>query len=288
MKHIPIIILSLTCIAFSDYAQEATIRVTQAGQSVYMLDGQGDFTGGNIAVSVGDDGLLLVDNMFTKAMPKVMDKLKTLSDKPVRFAINTHYHGDHNNGNEMLSSTATIIGHTRLYKRLASKVPAPSPRSLPTITFSDSIIMHFNDEEIRLIHLPDGHTDNDVIVYFVKSKVIHMGDMFFYGMFPGVYKEGGGDIRHLVINLEKVVARIPEDAKVIPGHGDLATVADLRNYIAMLKETIGIVDGEIKKGKTVDQLVNEKALAKYEALGAGGAQTTDQYTQMLFKLLSAK
>jgi len=117
-------------------------------------------------------------------MPKVMEKLKTLSDKPVRFAINTHFHGDHNSGNEILSSTATIIGHAKLYQRLASKTPALSPRSLPTITFSDSIIMHFNNEEIRLIHLPDGHTDNDVVVYFVESKVVHMGDMFFFGMFP--------------------------------------------------------------------------------------------------------
>ncbi|MEJ0029189.1 MAG: hypothetical protein WDO15_01915 [Bacteroidota bacterium] len=148
--------------------------------------------------------------------------------------------------------------------------------------------MHFNNEEIRLIHLPDGHTDNDVVVYFVGSKVVHMGDMFFFGMFPGVYREGGGDIRHLVINLEKVVKSIPADAKVIPGHGDLATVDDLKNYIMMLKETIAIVDAGIKKGKTADQLVKENALAKYDALGSGGAQTTEQYTQMLYKLLSGK
>src|SRR5882757_6704228 len=149
MKLPALIILLSTYITHSTYAQEATIRVTQAGQSVYMLDGQGDFTGGNIAVSVGNDGLLLVDNMFAPVMPKVMEKLKTLSDKPVRFAINTHFHGDHNSGNEILSSTATIIGHAKLYQRLASKTPALSPRSLPTITFSDSIIMHFNNEEIR-------------------------------------------------------------------------------------------------------------------------------------------
>ena len=288
MKHIAVICLSLTFISHSTFSQQATIRVTQAAPSLYMLDGQGDFTGGNIAASVGDDGILLVDNMFVKFMPMVLEKLKTLSDKPVRFALNTHYHGDHNNGNEFLSSTATIIGHTKLYQRLASKTPALSPHALPTITFSDSIIMHFNNEEIRLIHFPDGHTDNDVAVYFTKSKVVHMGDMFFFGMFPGVYKEGGGDIKHLVVNLEKVVKMIPADAKVVPGHGDLATVNDLKYYITMLKETIAIVEAGIKKGKTADQLVNEKVLTKYDALGSGGAQTTDQYTQMLFKLLSAK
>lgn len=270
------------------YAQESTIRVTQAGGAVYMLDGQGDFTGGNIAACVGDDGLLLVDNMFAKEMPKVMGKLKSLSDKPVRFAINTHFHGDHNNGNEILSSTATIIGHTKLHQRLAAKKPALSPKSLPMITFSDSLIMHFNNEEIRLIHLPAGHTDNDVVVYFVTSKVVHMGDMFFFGMFPAVYKDGGGDIKHLVVNLEKISKMLPPDAKVIPGHGDLATADDLKKYIEMLKETISIVESGIKKGKTSDQLVKEKVLSKYDILGSGGAQTTDQYTVMLFNLLSSK
>jgi cyclase len=288
MKHITILILALICITDAIHAQEATIRITQAGRSVYMMDGQGDFTGGNIAVSVGDDGLLLVDNMFAKFMPKVLEKLKTLSDKPVRFAINTHYHGDHNNGNEILSSTATIIGHTELRQRLASRAPALPLRSLPTITFSDSLTIHFNNEEIRLIHLPGGHTDNDVVVYFTGSNVIHMGDMFFYGMFPGVYREGGGDIRHLVVNLEHIISTIPANAKVIPGHGDLATVDDLRNYIVMLKETIAIVENGIRNGNTADQMVKEKVLAKYDALGSGGAQTTEQYTRMLYKLLSAK
>jgi cyclase len=288
MKNVALLVLSLTCLTYSIRAQEVTIRVTPAGKSVYMMDGQGDFTGGNIAVSAGDDGLLLVDNMFVAFMPKVLEKLKTLSDKPVRFAINTHYHGDHNNGNEILGSTATIIGHTKLHQRLASRTPALPPRSLPTITFSDSLVMHFNNEEIRLIHLPNGHTDNDVVVYFTGSKVIHTGDMFFYGMFPGVYREGGGDIRHLVVNLEKIVKAIPADAKVIPGHGDLATVEDLKNYITMLKETIAIVENGIKGGKTADQMIEQKALAKYDALGSGGAQTTEQYTRMLYKLLSAK
>ncbi len=283
MKHLTLLFLLLS-FRFT-HAQEATIRVTQAGGTVYMLEGQGDFTGGNIAVSVGDDGLLLVDNMFAKFMPMVFEKLKTLSDKPVRFAINTHYHGDHNNGNAALSSTATIVGHTKLYQRLSTKTPPLPPGSLPAITFSDSLVMRFNNEEIRLIHLPNGHTDNDVVVYFTGSKVIHMGDMFFNGMFPGVYKEGGGDIRHLVVNLEKIVKVIPADAKVIPGHGDLAGVDDLKNYIAMLKETIAIVDAGIKNGKTAEQLVKENVLAKYDALGSGGAQTTEQYTQMLYKLL---
>jgi cyclase len=285
MKQITLLVLLVTFALHFTHAQDPTIRVTRAGGVVYMLDGQGAFTGGNIAASVGDDGVLLVDNMFARFMPIVFEKLKALSDKPVRFAINTHYHGDHNSGNAALSPTATIIGHTKLYQRLSAKTPALPAGSLPSITFSDSSVMHFNNEEIRLIHLPNGHTDNDVLVYFVGSKVVHMGDMFFFGMFPGVYKEGGGDIRHLVVNLETVVKLIPADAKVIPGHGDLATVDDLKNFITMLKETIAIVDAGIKNGKTGDQLVKEKVLSKYDALGSGGAQTTDQYTQMLYKLL---
>jgi cyclase len=154
------------------------------------------------------------------------------------------------------------------------------------VTFSDRISLKFNGEEIQMIHFPNSHTDTDSIVYFTKSKVLHLGDMFFNGMFPAVYSQGGGDIRQLVRSIETIVAEFPPDTKVIPGHGDLATMQELKNYLSMLRETIAIVETNTKAGKTLEQMQKEKILAKYDALGSGGAQTTDQYLAMLYGLLT--
>jgi len=271
-----------------DKLDAVTVRAAKAAGNVYFLDCAGGFGGGNVAASVGDDGILLVDDMYAAMGPKLLAALKTLSDKPVRIVLNTHFHGDHIQGNKNFHGTAVIIGQENIAKRLiaANKDSAPTLDYVPAVTFSDWISLNFNGEEIQMIHFPNSHTDGDSIVYFTKSKVLHLGDMFFFGMFPAVYTQGGGDIRQLVRSIEKIVADFPADTKVIPGHGDLATMQDLKNYLAMLKETIAIVDADIKAGKTLDQMQKEKVLAKYDALGSGGAQTTDQYLAMLFKLLS--
>lgn len=279
--------LSVTALAQTNF-DKITIRSTKAAESVFMMDCPDDFVGGNVTVSTGKDGVLLVDNMFAQAMPKLIDKIKTLSADPIRFQINSHFHGDHTNGNEIVSQTATVIAHENLRNRFLAKKPPESSGMLPRITFVDSMTLYFNDEQIRLIHLPNGHTDNDVIVYFTKSKVVHMGDMFFFQMFPAVYTKGGGDIKQLIANVETVLNNIPTDAKVVPGHGDLATTNDLKNYLTMLKETTSIIELAIKQGKSLALVKSENLLIKYDSLGSGGAQTTDQYTEMLYNLLQGK
>lgn len=267
---------------------EISIRITKAAGNVYFLDCEGGFGGGNVAASVGDDGILLVDDMFAAMGPKILAALKTISDKPVKVVLNTHFHGDHIQGNRNFQKSSVIVAQENVRKRLIAnnKDSAPTLDLLPAITFTDRLALNFNDEEVQMIHYPNGHTDGDSIVYFTKSKVLHLGDMFFFEMFPAVYTEGGGNIRQLVINLDKVIADIPADAKVVPGHGNLATMQDLKNYVAMLKDSIAIVDAGIKEGKSLERMTNEKVLAKYDTLGSGGAQTTDQYLAMLFKLLS--
>jgi len=277
---------TLSTLAQNNELEKISIRATKASESIYMMDCVDGFGGGNVTVSVGSDGVLLVDNMFAQVLPKLIDKIKTLSDRPIKYEINSHFHGDHIGGNEILSVSAIIIAHANLRTRLESKNSAPA--MLPTITFQDSLTLHFNGEEIKLIHLPNGHTDNDVVVYFTKSKVVHMGDMFFFGMFPAVYTQSGGNIKQLILNIEKVINGIPEDAKVVPGHGDLSTVNDLKSYLAMLKETTSLIEKAIKQGKTIEEVKKDKLLIKYDALGNGGAQTTDQYTEMLYRLLSVK
>jgi cyclase len=263
-----------------------TVRSALAGGVVYMLDCENGFGGGNIAASVGPDGILLADDMFKDMHPQLLTALNKLSDSSIRIVVNTHYHRDHIEGNSLLSRSAVIIAHKNVLTRLMMKGSWASAAAYPAVTFSDTLTIHFNGEEILLFHLPDGHTDGDVYAYFKTSNVIHMGDTFFNGMFPGVYTEGGGDILHLITNLEQVLHSIPDNIKIIPGHGALAGKTDLRNYIAMLKETTAIVSAGIKAGKSLQQLQNGNVLQKYDALGQGGAQTTSQYLAMLYKLLS--
>jgi glyoxylase-like metal-dependent hydrolase (beta-lactamase superfamily II) len=280
----------VTSSAAQDKLDTVNVRAAKASGNVYFLDCTGGFGGGNVAASVGDDGILLVDDMYAAMGPKLISTLKTLSDKPVRIVLNTHFHGDHIQGNKNFHNNAVIIGHENIAKRLiaANKGTTPTLDYVPSVTFADGISLNFNGEEIQMIHFPNSHTDGDSIVYFTKSKVLHLGDMFFFGMFPAVYTQGGGDIRQLVRSIEKIVADFPADTKVIPGHGDLATMQDLKNYLAMLTETIGIVESGIKAGKSLDQMQKEKVLAKYDPLGSGGAQTTEQYLTMLYDLLSAE
>jgi cyclase len=263
------------------------VRINKAAGNVYFLDCINGFGGGNVAASIGEDGILLVDDMYASMSAKLGDALKTISNKPVKIILNTHFHGDHIQGNKNFQRSAVIIGHENISNRLVrnNKESAPTLTMLPTVTFTDSININFNGEEIRMIHFVNSHTDGDAIVYFTKSKVLHLGDMFFFEMFPAVYTEGGGNIRQLVLSLEKIIKLIPADALVVPGHGRLATMQDLKNYLVMLKETISIVETKIKEGKTLEQIQKEKVLVKYDALGKGGAQTTDEYLAMLYKLI---
>ncbi|MEP7075070.1 MAG: MBL fold metallo-hydrolase [Acidobacteriota bacterium] len=290
-SFILVILLCLPTVLFaqSDKQSEISVRITKAAGNVYFLDCEGGFGGGNVAASIGDDGILIVDDMYAAMGPKLLAALKTISDKPVRMVLNTHFHGDHIQGNKNFQKTSVIVAHENVRKRLlaANTDAKPTLDMLPTVTYSDRVTVNFNGEEVQMAHFANGHTDGDSVIYFTKSKVLHLGDMFFFEMFPAVYTEGGGNIRQLVVNLDKVIADFPADAKVVPGHGNLATMQDVKNYVAMLKDTIGIVDAAMKQGKTLEQATAEKVLAKYDALGTGGAQTTDQYLAMLYKLLSA-
>jgi cyclase len=266
------------------------VRINKAAGNVYFLDCINGFGGGNIAASIGEDGILLVDDMYASMYAKLGDALKTISNKRVKIILNTHFHGDQIQGNKNFQQSAVIIGHKNISKRLIqnNKESKPTLAMLPAVTFTDSININFNGEDVRMIHFANSHTDGDAIVYFTKSKVLHLGDMFFFEMFPAVYTEGGGNIQQLILSLEKIITLIPADALIVPGHGRLATMQDLKNYIAMLKETISIVETKIKEGKALEQIQKEKVLAKYDALGKGGAQTTDEYIAMLYKLLYKK
>src|SRR6476661_5793720 len=222
------------------------IKSTKVAGNVYMLEG----SGGNIGVSVGPDGILIVDDQFAPLADKIRAALKTLGEGKLKFILNTHWHGDHTGGNAQLGRDAPIIAHDNVRKRLSTEqrseffkqtTPASPKEALPVITFDQSLSVHFNGEEIRVIHFPHGHTDGDSVIFFTKSNVVHMGDDFFANRFPFVDLENGGSVQGLLNNVGLLIKQIPADAKLIPGHGAISTIEDLKNYHQMLVETTRIV-----------------------------------------------
>lgn len=265
------------------------IKVQKVSGTVYMLEG----AGGNIGASVGEDGIVVVDDEFLPLAGKIEAALKGITDKPVKFVLNTHWHGDHTGGNPHFGEKAPIIAQENVRKRLASGGTTrfgktdPAPKvALPVITFEDNVSIHLNGEDIRAIHVANGHTDGDSIIFFPQSRVIHMGDDFFNGgMFPFIDLDSGGSVQGMIAGGEKVLAEAPDDVKIIPGHGPLGTKDDLRKFVTMLKETSAAVQAGINNKKTLAQLKQEKVLAKWDSYGQGFIKT-DLFTEILYDSLT--
>ena len=268
------------------------IKSTKIAGNVYMLEG----AGGNIGVSVGSDGILIVDDQFAPLADKIRASLKTLGQGKLRFILNTHWHGDHTGSNAAFGPEATIIAHDNVRKRLSSEqrseffksTTPPSPKeALPVITFDQSVSVHFNGEEIRVIHFPNGHTDGDSVIFFTTSNVVHLGDDFFAGRFPFVDLESGGSVEGLTKNIGELITKIPADAKLIPGHGPISTLDDLKVYHRMLVETTAIVRDKIAAKKTLDQIKSEGLSAEWNSWGTGFIKT-DLWLELVYRSLTAK
>jgi len=269
---------------------QVAVTVTKVSGNVSMLVG----AGGNIGITSGEDGIVIVDDQYAPLAPKIKAALRELSDKPLRFVLNTHFHGDHTGGNEAFGREATIIAHTNVRKRLAAgstrtgnEVPPAPMSALPVVTFDDKMSIHLNGEEVRARHFPHGHTDGDLVITFTRSNVVHMGDHFFNGFFPFIDLNSGGTVRGYLANVERVYAEVNSDVKIIPGHGPLATRDDLKKFVTMLRETTAAVRGGIAKGKSLEQLKSEKVLEKYDSWGKGFIKT-DVFIETLHRELSAK
>ena len=270
-----------------------TIKVQKVAGTVYMLEG----AGGNIAVSVGEDGIVLVDDQFAPLASKIKDALRGITTRPIRVVLNTHWHGDHTGGNAIFGAGAPIIAHENVRKRLAAGGPkvqlgsethGPTPpaarEALPIVTFQDNVSVHLNGEEIKAIHMASGHTDGDSIVYFTRSNVVHMGDDFVTYGFPYVDLTSGGSVKGLIAAIDKVVHDLPPDVKVIPGHGKLSTIEDMKALSVKLKACVRLVEAEVKKKKTLDEIKAAKVLAKYDDMGQGFVKT-DTFVEIVFKEL---
>jgi glyoxylase-like metal-dependent hydrolase (beta-lactamase superfamily II) len=269
---------------------EVQIKTQHVAGNIYMLEGRG----GNIGVSAGADGLLMVDDQYAPLAPKIQVALEKLDKGELEFLLNTHYHGDHVGGNATFGVEAPIIAHDNVRVRLVSgyrpfgRPPEPQPKeALPVITFDESVTIHFNDEKIEVIHFPEGHTDGDSIIFFTGSNVVHMGDHLFVDSFPFVDLGAGGNVLGLVDNVAEVLERIPADARVIPGHGPLADVESLRRYHDTLTETIEIVRRRRAEGKSLEEIQEAGLPARFDSWGGGFIKTPD-WLEFVYRSLEAR
>jgi glyoxylase-like metal-dependent hydrolase (beta-lactamase superfamily II) len=267
------------------HIQVKTLKITD---SLYMLSG----AGGNVGVSVGDDGVIIVDTDFKQMSAKIDAALKKLSNKPVRFVIDTHWHLDHAGGNAYFQNLGAIVVAQENVRKVMSagtvrngvSYPAYPIGDLPSITYGDYATLHFNGEEIRLTFAPHAHSGDDTVVYFVQAKVLHLGDLYRTDGFPIGDLDDGGSVKGVIAILDSLIASYPADTKVIPGHGALMTVADMKPFVEMLRDTRARVAKGVQQNKTLEQLKNEKVLAGYEKYA--GQVTMERFTEELYRELT--
>jgi len=281
---------ALPAAAQQDFSK-VEMKVIPVSGNIYMLQG----SGGNIGVSAGSDGILIVDDQYAPLAEKIRAALKSINPGKLKFVLNTHFHGDHTGSNATFGPEAPIIAQENVRKRLSTeqtirgnKVPPSPPEALPVVTFEDAVSVHFNGEEIKVVHYPHGHTDGDSIIFFTKSNVVHLGDDFFAARFPFVDLENGGSVQGMAENVAKVLAQTPADAKVIPGHGPLSTVEDLKAFHRMLVETTDVVRKGIATGKSLEQLQAAGLPEQWKEWGSGFIDTKSWIATIHGSLESAK
>ena len=277
---------------------QVEVKSTPLAANLYLLAG----SGGNIAALTGSDGVLLVDDEFGALAAKIQAALQALPANPhPRYIINTHYHFDHTDGNEaFIKAGAAVIATPELRRRLASggiignggsiarEVPPAPADALPTITYESELVLYIDGEVVRVHHYPHAHTDGDSVVYFAHAHAVHMGDIFVRYGFPFIDLNGGGNVRGMIAACEDAARSLAPDARVIPGHGEVATVAQLREYTQMLKETTALVAAAMAAGKTLAQMKQAQLLGAWSARYSPpkGFVDTDAFTEELYRSLT--
>ncbi|MDD9963314.1 MAG: MBL fold metallo-hydrolase [Gammaproteobacteria bacterium] len=224
--------------------------------------------GGNIAVTVGDDGVLIVDDQFLPLAERIQNAIDEIGGGRPGFVLNTHYHGDHVGGNRHFGEAAVIVAHSNVRTRLAADEKVV-PVALPVVTFDEALSIHFNGDDIAVFHLPAGHTDGDSAVWFKSSNVLHLGDQLFSGRFPYIDLEAGGTVQGYIANLESVIKSAPADVKVIPGHGPLTNIDGVRQAAAVIRATRDTVARAIAEGMKVDAIIEAGLGDEYAEWGSG-------------------
>jgi cyclase len=270
-----------------DFSKVEVKTVPVAG-SVSMLQG----SGGNIGVLVGTDGVLIVDDEFAPLVPKIRAAVGQLTQKPIRFVVNTHWHGDHTGGNAGFGGDgAVIVAQDNVRKRMSTNqfnaffkrsTPASPAIALPVITFAEGVTFHLDGEDIEVFHLVPAHTDGDSAIWFRHANVLHTGDVFFNGLYPFIDTGSGGSVDGVVTALEAMLARIDDQTKVIPGHGPLGSKADMKKFHDMLATVRDRVKKAIAAGKTLDQVVASKPSAEFDPIWGGGFLKPADFVTMMY------
>lgn len=271
-----------------------SIKSTEVSPGLYMLEGAGGFVGGNMGILTGDDGVILIDDGLEAYSALVLGAVSDIAGAPADYVINTHVHGDHVGSNEALHmSGATIVAHDNIRRRLVEdgwdtpdgKVPTKDG-ALPVITFSDGITFHLNDYTASVFHIKAAHTDGDAAIYFRAQNVMYTGDVMFNHLFPFIDLDSGGTVDGYIAGQKKILSMIDDDTKVIPGHGVLATKADLRLAVEMLTDARRRVKALVDAGRSEEQVVAENPLAIYHDVWNWAFITTERMTRTLFRDLS--
>jgi len=273
----PLLLIALFLITISSAtAQDKKVEFTtiQLSDTVYMLMGRG----GNVGISTGEDGLYIIDDQVRPVTEGLLKAIRKISDKPIRFVINTHYHADHTGGNETIGGAgALIIAHDNIHKRMTTEqvsifmnntTPPYAKAALPVVTFNDRMSLHFNGETATAYYVANGHTDGDSIIHFPVSNVIHMGDMYFNGLYPYVDLDAGGSVQGMVLAAELALSMADESTRIIPGHGPLAMTEDLKDYRDFLIKASTNVQALIDQDMDLQQIIAAKPTQEWdESLG---------------------
>ncbi|MCG6920415.1 MAG: MBL fold metallo-hydrolase [Acidobacteria bacterium] len=264
------------------------IKAEKVSDGLYMLTG----SGGNLGLSVGEDGAFLIDDQYAPLTRKILAAVRELTPEPVRFVVNTHYHDDHTGGNENMGEAgALLVAHENVRRRMAAGTfmkafnrqvePAPAG-ALPVVTFTDAVTFHWNGKEIRVFFVGPAHTDGDSIVHFVSADVFHMGDTLFNGMYPFIDVSAGGRIDGMIAAVDRVLKVATEKTRLIAGHGPLATRADLQAYRDMLAEARGRIAKLKAEGKTREQIVAARPTADLDEKWGGGFMQPDVWVGLVY------
>lgn len=265
------------------------VRSQKLAEGVYMLTG----AGGNIGLSIGDDAVFVVDDQYAPLAPKILAAIAQLTNKPVRFIMNTHWHGDHTGGNEEMGKTgALIVAHDNVRRRMSSEqviaffqrtVPASPSGALPVITFSDTVTFHINGDEVEAFHVANAHTDGDAFIVWRKANVVHAGDVFVTYGFPFIDLASGGSIDGMIAAVDVLLTLGNENAKIIPGHGPLSDRAAVREYGKMLNTIRDRVRQQKSAGRSLEQTLASRPTAEFDARLGSGFIKPDQFVTMVYE-----
>ncbi len=291
---LPAVLLVPTAARAQQDLSGVQVRTQHVAGSVHMLTG----AGGNVAVVAGTDGVFLVDDQFAPLTEKIRAAVARISPAPVRFVLNTHWHGDHTGGNENLGRAgALIVAHdnvrTRMsadqfMNRMTDTVKASPPGALPVVTFTSAVTFHLNGDEVHAFHVPPAHTDGDAIVHFRRADVVHMGDTYFNGLYPYIDISSGGSVDGIIAAADRVLAMAREGTRIIPGHGPLSGRAELRAYRDMVATVRDRVRVLVREGKTLQQVQAAKPSAEFDARWGQGFMKPDSFVRVVYESVARR